>query len=185
MSEEYPIRVGGPDGETVAACHELKIAIGLVCASGSGATIWVGIRNPQKIYTLTESHARVGDWYGLWFGRFDDDLSLAVEIVAETLYPNRADLESIYKQKSGCLDDQWWEGFQRYVAINGDRELKERQEGEELVEMMQRRFERGKEEVEEDEWVTQQLVTLRNSFRNEPDEGSDDDLPTLPPTKVF
>ena len=74
MSEEYPIRVESPDGKIVAACSEIETAIGLVCASGPCATIWMGLRNPQKIYTLSEYHASLGYWYGRWCGEFANDL---------------------------------------------------------------------------------------------------------------
>ena len=105
---------------------------------------------------------------------------MAVWTVTEALYANWPDLEAIYIQESGVLDEQWWDRFQRYVIVNADPELREQAEDEEFAETLRRRIERGKEEIEDGEWVT-----LRNVIRMTTDEGRDDGLPTLPSPDTY
>ncbi|MYC05579.1 MAG: hypothetical protein F4X57_00080 [Chloroflexi bacterium] len=180
MFEEYPIRVDGPNGEVVAACSEIETAIGLVCASGPRSTIWMGIRNPQKIYTLTEEHSFVGDWFGRWSGEFAYDLDLAVWRVTLTLHTNWADIEAIHEQEDPFLNEQWWERFQQYVSENGDPVLRERADDDDFIEFMKRKAEMevlGEEDGE--------VMALRNAIRMTTDGDGDDDLPTLPSPYTF
>ena len=47
MNESWALRVYDPAGEIIAACRDLETAIGLLCLSDVGATIWLGVSRPQ------------------------------------------------------------------------------------------------------------------------------------------
>ena len=110
MNESWALRVYDPAGEIVAACRDLKIAIGLLCMNDVGATIWLGVSRSQKIYTLVEN-----DDFILEPGERDSSIQLAVEVVTETLYQDWDSVVAVYSDDAERIGVTWWRTFQEFV----------------------------------------------------------------------
>ena len=182
MIENCPLRVYDSAGEIVAACRELENAIGLVCVAGTGATIWLGVSNSQKIYTLTQSDAGAGEWYGGgWYGA--GSIDIAVEVVTGRLYEDWDSVAAVYTEDAECVGETWWRTFQEFVWQNADPELRELADQEEeayMLELLRERIAQGKtEETESD------LTRIRDVIRGMDYEPDPRGLPTLPPVDLL
>ena len=176
MNESWELRVYDHAGEIVAACRDLETAIGLLCLSDVGATIWLGVSRPQRIYTLVENEDFILEWSGR--GSF---ISLAVEVVTETLYQDWDSVVAVYSDDAERIGVTWWRTFQEFVWQNADPELRELADQEEeayMTELLKERIAQGKTEETESE-----LTTIRDLIRNIDDEQDPDGLPTLPPVE--
>ena len=178
MVESWPLRVYDPAGEIVAACRDLKTAIGLLCLNDVGATIWLGVSRPQKIYNLVEN-----DDFILEPGELDISIQLAVEVVTETLYQDWDSVVAVYSDDAERIGVTWWRTFQEFVWQNADPELRELANQEEeayMLELLKERIAQGKtEETESGQ------TTIRNIIRGIDDEPDPDGLPTLPSVELL
>ena len=182
MNESWPLRVYDSTGEIVAACRGLENAIGLVCVAGAGATISLGVSKLQKIYTLTQSDAGAGEWYGGgWYGA--DSIDIAVEVVTWRLYEDWDSGAAVYAEDAECIGETWWRTFQEFVWQHADPELRELADQEEeayMLELLKERIAQGKtEETESD------LTRIRDVIRGFDYEPDPNGLPTLPPVDLL
>ena len=179
MNESWALRVYDPAGEIIAACRDLETAIGLLCLSDVGATIWLGVSRPQRIYTLDENE----DFILEWSGRCSSISLVAVEVVTETLYQDWDSVVAIYSDDAERIGVTWWMTFQEFVWQNADPELRELADQEEeayMMELLKERIAQGKtEETESD------LTTIRDLIRNIDDEPDPGGLPTLPSVELL
>ena len=175
IDKSYPMRVDNSDGETVALCMEFETAIAILCGSGQDATLWLGVSNPQKIYTLVEDDASVGSWYGGWSGDFASELEEASWVVARNLYPQWDSLAQIYESEKEFIEIGWWKRFHEFIIMNGGDEVRLRAGDEEFIELLNRSVIRDK-----DNHQYPDMRDLRNIIRDEQGSIHSGDMPTLP-----
>ena len=102
MVERYPFLVCASDGECVGRVRDIGAASALVRLVGTGATLWFGCDDPQKVYTDD------GENNYMPFDYID-------RAVADGLMGTWDEWKAVYEEEAERMGAEWLEMFREYV----------------------------------------------------------------------
>ena len=113
MNGRCPLTIYRPDGNLVGLVRDLDVAAVIVINYGVGSTLWLGVDDPQKIYTASELDADVGKW---GFGWDEDIQDSAEHSLASSLKQGWQDIQEVFDVEAALMDEEWRQRFEEFVA---------------------------------------------------------------------